>query len=556
MIRGFFFLLFFLGIAIAASSQSALITPDQSYNHLIHRYEILSGDFFKSIHTTTQPYYRNHIVNALDRVNQSRIIQSRSDSFNIQYLKNDNWEWADDSTGDAKQPVFKHFYKKKNALFHKNTEDFMLQANPVMNLQAGKTNNTDRFLYTNTRGIKLRGSIDNKVGFYTFLTDNQAFYPRYINQRIDSTNAVPGANFNKTFKEEGYDFFNIRGYVTLNATKNIGVQFGHDRHFIGQGYRSLILSDFSGSYLFLKLNTQLWRFKYTNLFTQMTGNVPTFSNDLLPKKYMAFHHLSFNITNNVNIGVFESIVFGREDSLKNGTFELSYLNPVIFYRAVESNLGSKDNALLGMDFKWNFLNHFSLYGQAVLDEFLLRHIKERNGWWANKYALQAGLKYINAAGIPNLDLQTEINVVRPFTYAHNSDYTNYSHFHQPLAHPLGSNFREFLTVIRYQPFPRFNITAKYFNIIKGQDPADKNLGNNILKDYSTHTKKFNNNLLQGLKSNINLYNFTFSYQLKHNFFIDLNYMIRNEVNEKLGNSNLHYPSLGIRWNVEKTIHEF
>ena len=51
-------------------------------------------------------------------------------------------------------------------------------------------------------------------------------------------------------------------------------------------------------------------------------------------------------------------------------------------------------------------------------------------------ALQLGAKYVDAFGINNLDLQLEMNRVRPFTHSHNDSISNYTHYNQPLAHPL------------------------------------------------------------------------------------------------------------------------
>ena len=52
--------------------------------------------------------------------------------------------------------------------------------------------------------------------------------------------------------------------------KYLDFQFGYDKNFIGNGYRSLFLSDFGNSYLFLKINTRIWKFNYLNLFMELT----------------------------------------------------------------------------------------------------------------------------------------------------------------------------------------------------------------------------------------------------------------------------------------------
>src|SRR5690606_25694881 len=121
------------------------------------------------------------------------------------------------------------------------------------------------------------------------------------------------------------------------------------------------------------------------------------------------------------IGLFESVVFGRKNH-----FEFSYLNPVIFYRSIEQQNGSPDNAMVGLDAKANVAKKLQFYGQLLLDEFKLSEIKAGNGWWANKWGYQLGAKYIDAFGVNNLDLQVEHNRVRPFTYSHRDSVSTYT----------------------------------------------------------------------------------------------------------------------------------
>src|SRR5690606_10630143 len=158
-----------------------------------------------------------------------------------------------------------------------------------------------------------------------------------------------------------------------------------------------------------------------------------------------------NVTKWLNVGVFEGIVFGREDH-----FDFQYLNPIIFLRHVEGTVGSPDNAVAGFDFKANAAKKFQFYGQLLLDEFLLQVITSNSGYWANKYGYQLGVKYVDAFKINNLDLQLETNRVRPFTYSHYDSTANYTHYNQPLAHPLGANFHEFVGVLKYQPAPKWH----------------------------------------------------------------------------------------------------
>jgi hypothetical protein len=277
-----------------------------------------------------------------------------------------------------------------------------------------------------------------------------------------------------------------------------------------------------------------------------------------PDKYNALHHLSINIGKKLNIGVFESVIFTPDDTLGSDHLRLDYFNPIIFYRAVEQQNGSSDNVILGMDFKWNIVKTFQVYGQFVLDELVIDNLKAGNGWWANKFGIQVGGKYIDAFGISNLDLQGEINVVRPYTYSHNSAFGSYSNYQQPIAHPLGANFKEAIGILRYQPIPRLNITGKLILIQTGRDSTNVNWGGNILKPNNLQRpKNFGNEIGQGIANNIYFANLTLSWQLKHNIFIDGTVIIRrSEGDLPAYNNNTSITSLALRWNIPQRLYEF
>jgi hypothetical protein len=385
--------------------------------------------------------------------------------------------------------------------------------------------------------------------------------PSYVSDQLSTYPVIPHEGFWKTYKTNGVDFFQARAYIDFNVTKHIYMQVGHDQTFIGNGYRSLIFSDYSPPNFFLRANAKVWKINYLFQLNRLTGNERgsvggSSAGKRYPEKYMAFHHASVNIGKKLNLGFFESVVFTPTDSINGGKFDVGYLNPVIFYRAIEQQFGSTDNALLGIDFKWNALKGVSLYGQAVLDEFVAREAFSSKGWWGNKYALQAGLKYIDVGGINNLDLQLEANVVRPFTYSHDKQ-SNYSNYSQALAHPLGANFNELVAIVRYQPIPKLNLSAKLFYAKTGRDSVNQNYGGDILKDNRTRQQDYGNQIGQGFANKITFMDFTASYMFKHNLFIDVKHVIRkSESDLAFYNNNTSFTSLSIRWNIPQRTYEF
>jgi hypothetical protein len=561
-----------LSINYFSKAQSAFAPLNQDYYHLIDRYEIKRGKFSEGFHTTVKPYTRKGIVSLVDSVwADTSIHLSQQDKFNLEYLQDDSWEWrSNDSIFlSARKALWNTFYHQKADAYSSKNEDFDIHINPVVNFEIGSVEGKNQTTTTlNTRGIEIRGMINRKVSFYTFLTDNISLIPDYVKEFVDKYNqneqriaarlpGMPGEGLTKEYRQDNLstDFFSARAYITFQATKNIQLQFGHDKNVIGNGFRSMILSDNAAPYLFLKINTQIGRFQYQNLFTQLvyTGFKP--NDQIFPRKYMTMHHLSMNLTKNLNIGFTESIIFQR-DSTTGSAFDLNYLNPVIFYRFIESFQGSADNAFVGIDFKWNFAKKFSLYGQFMLDEFNSKNIFKNNGYWANKYGVQAGFKYINVLGIDNLDYQTEWNYARPYTYSHYDD-ANYSHYNQALAHPLGANFEEWSHIIRWQPLKKLQLTGRVIYANLGEDrTVIENWGQDILKDYDSRSRKvlyddqFGNYTGQGRSTVTTILDFKASYQIMHNLFIEGHYLNRkyDSAVDKLDYTNT-ISSFGVRWNV-------
>jgi hypothetical protein len=273
----------------------------------------------------------------------------------------------------------------------------------------------------------------------------------------------------------------------------------------------------------------------------------------LPHKYATMHTLSVNVTRWLNIGAFESVIFSRPDR-----FEFSYMIPVIFYRAIERGLGSPDNVNLGFNFKAIAFNHLQFYGQVMLDEFKAKEIFSSMGWWGNKYGIQLGGKYFDAFGIRNLDLQGEINMVRPYTYSHYDSIANYTHYNQPLAHPLGADFREIIGVVNFQPVKRMAVTLKasYYN--QGVDTGSTNYGADIFKNYTTRSSEYGVSMLNGLKTTCASLNANVSYELKDNLFIDLGAAHRSFTSDAdiIPKYSTTYFYGGVRLNIARREYDF
>jgi hypothetical protein len=541
--------------------QSTYLPQGDKANILIERWEIKAGTDSILNFSKTKPFSRQHVINAVSNyvAKTGNTGLSKVDAYNLQRLKLNNLEYLsleEQAQFRSKKPILKNFYKTPANLYEVHIKDFDLVINPVIQYTISKESDNDQDLFLNTRGLTVRGRIAKKIGFAAYITDNQERDPAYVQQFINERRAVPGAGFYKPFKAAGgVDYFDARGYITFNAAKYIDITFGYDKNFIGNGHRSMFLSDFGNNALFLRLNTRIWKINYQNLFMELHSAEIPGGDKLLPKKYAAMHHLDINVTKWLNIGVFEGVVFGRKDR-----FDLGYLNPIIFYRSIEQQNGSFDNSIVGLDAKANIAKRFQVYGQLSLDEFLLSEIKKNRGWWANKWGIQIGAKYIDAFNIKNLDLQIEHNRVRPFTYSHRDSVANYTHYNQPLAHPLMANFKEFIGIARYQPAPKWLLLGKLMYYQQGRDSSPVSFGSNIFLPNTPpyRTSDFGYNIGSGWKTNVFYASFLLSYELRENLFIELNALYRKQetVTPPITDVNTSVITFGVRWNMHRREFEF
>ena len=557
--NSYFLILFVLLIGSGALAQTTYLPQGDKANILLERLEIKArtDSFFNF--SKIKPFSRRHAVAAASHYQQlNGKTFSKVDAYNVQRLMANNLEFvpaAERAKYASKKPFLRNFWQTPANMYEVHVKDFDLVINPMMNVAFSKESNNDETLYQNGRGLYVRGKLANKVGFYASITDNQEKDPMYVRSFVAARKAVPGAGFYKEFKTTGYDFFDARGYITFNATKYIDVTFGYDKNFIGNGQRSLFLSDAGNNNLFFRLNTRIWKLNYQNLFMELHHADNRTGDRLVGKKYAALHHLDINITKWLNVGLFEGVVFGRKDK-----FDFGYLNPVIFYRSIELQNGSYDNSLVGLDVKANLPKNIQLYGQLLLDEFNLSQVKKNEGWWANKWGIQLGAKYIDAFGIPNLDLQLEHNRVRPFTYSHSDSLANYTHYNQPLAHPLGANFSEMIGVARYQPAAKWLAVAKLIYYTQGRDSSSQSYGSNIFYPNQAPFRQgdYGYNIGSGWKTNVLLASFLLSYEFRENFFVELNALFRRQQTKTtpLTSANTSVLSLGLRWNMHRREFDF
>lgn len=401
---------------------------------------------------------------------------------------------------------------------------FRIYVDPLLNLQymnviADPSDTLSIKYFFNTRGITAHGDIGTKISFETSFYENQAVLPGYMKDFANATLIIPGQGRWKRFKSNGFDYSMSTGYLSYSPFKNFNAQIGSGKHFIGDGYRSLLLSDNSFSYPFARLTGWFGpnkMFQYTtiyaslmNLFTNTT--IPMGTERLYQKKAASFYQLSANIGRSAEISLFQGLIWAAADEKNKQCITLAYVNPVIFSSIPFFGMMEKHNYLVGGTFRWDVLRKMRLYGQLVFDEF------GKKGTISNKKGIQLGVKYYNAFNIKHLHLQLEYNAVNPYTYAASDSAQAYTHYNQALAHPLGANFSEIIGSAQYK-YGDFFVHLHFSTATLGRDTAGIDFGQNVfMSDANAYFTPVagDNKLGQGRKTVINYFDINIGYMVSY-----------------------------------------
>jgi len=447
----------------------------------------------ENTHTSIKPYVYNEVNNSIDLdAQKNKLIKPKTTWFGRKLLN-------------------EHMANVKG-------NDFWFTIDPIVDLQVG-SDSEDVKTFNNTRGIQIQGGLGKNLNFSTSFYESQGRFANYFNTYAESIKPdggnpaiIPGRGIAKGFKTDAYDYPVAEAYVSYTPSNYFNFQFGTGKNFIGDGYRSLFLSDVASPYPYFKINTRFWKIKYTNLWMSMQDVRPELTVDgAYKKKFMAIHYLSWNVSKKINLGFFETVVW---DTTNDRGFDMNYLNPLIFYTAAEFGSGSRaGNTLLGLSLKYKHKN-MSLYSQFLIDEFRISEVTSSKGWWGNKNGFQIGAKFFNAFRVENLFLQIEHNAVKPYTYSHDELNYNFGHNNQPLAHLWGANFNETIFIARYSK-DRWFANSK---IVVGKKGFDFNstsdnfsYGGNIYRDNDDRVSDYGNEIGQGNEAAVVIADFQVGY---------------------------------------------
>ncbi len=479
-----------------------------------------------------------------------------------QILREDSLETDNISTQKKHSWLYRKLFQEH--LLELCKPDYNIFVDFLPDFQVGRSSQ-NKTTWLNTRGLIVQGNVGRKFYFESSFFENQGLFPVYLDSFVQKKRVIPGQGQIKYSDQIGkrYDFSYVNALLSYTPSEYLNLTLGYGNNSLGDGYRSLVLSDIGFSYPYLKITGTLGQFQYTSMWTQfMDLSSKSYSQayeDLgYNKKWGVFHFLDWNATKKLTIGLFDAIIWPDSDtSGRKRGFDWTYLNPIIFLRPAEYSVGSSDNAMVGMNIKYKFFPKFTAYGQFVLDEFKLKEFTRNKGWWANKWSTQIGFRSFDLFKVPKLDLQGELNIARPYTYSFRNGQGNYAHYNQSLAHPMGANFKEVLGIASYT-YKRWYIRGQLTFAQYGLDPdAAINYGGDIFKSYETRAQEYNNKIGQGLKTDFFYGQGSIAFVLnpKYNLRLEASAAARQEKNS-LGTNREFIFSFGLRSTFRQFYYDF
>lgn len=439
-------------------------------------------------------------------------------------------------------------------------DDYTVYADFLPDFQIGRDFKNRTTTWKNTRGFQIGGTIGDKFSFYTNGFENQGVFANYITDFINTNGVVPSEMTGKLDKKTK-DWSYVTALLSYTPNKHLNVALGYDKNFIGDGYRSMLLSDVAANYSFLRVRATLGNVQYQTIFGYMLdpgAEKLTTDRRLGDRgKWAAMHYIDWNATNRFSIGFFQAVTWADAEKEGKRGFDFNYVHPFIFLRSVEgANTSSPDKMRLGINTKYEILDKTTVYGQFMIDEFTAKEFFGNKGYWANKWALQLGFRGSDLFKVENLNYLAEFNTARPYTYSHSDRVSNYAAMNQPLAHPFGANFRELLGILNYA-YKRFDFHGQMIYAEYGLDPDGVNYGKDIFKVYTSRVADYGNKIGQGIKTNLYFAEGRASYLLnpKYSLRLELGGVLRREV-DGIKNTNTALFTFGLRSTFRNLYQDF
>lgn len=444
-------------------------------------------------------------------------------------------------------------------LFDVKDKGYTFYADYLTDVQLGRDLNNSHTTNLNTRGFQLGGTIGNNFSFYSSGFENSGKFVSYYNDYVNNNGFIPGQAYARHYNgqaQNSQDWSYVTAILSYSPTQKLNITLGEDKMFIGDGYRSLLLSDFAANMPLLRVTADLGPVRYMIAWAYLQDiKLPKydyFGNNR--RKWALFHYIDWNITKRASLGFFNALMTPEADANGNKHgFDANFVNPLFFSSSFGRGGDLKDNILLGFNAKYKIFDKTALYGQILFDRVkntdLGSNASNTNGW-------QVGIRGADIFKVKKLNYLFEFNTVKPYTYSSDKALSNYGFYGDPLAHPLGANFREVLGIINYS-IGRFDFQGQINYAKYGLDANTADNNGKIITKPFVPTTNTTGVVGQGIATQLYYGEGTVAYILnpKYNLRFELGALYRQEKND-LKDSKNTLITFGLRSSFRNLYHDF
>ena len=229
-------------------------------------------------------------------------------------------------------------------------------------------------------------------------------------------NFLPAFSFLSTDTlQDSAEVLVFKFYLDTNETLSVGknnifVQLGVNR--IGYGSfldDGLSLNDNAYHMPNIAFTVMQPRWSYSQLYAALGATRNYDGNGLMANKYLAFHQLTFKLTNRMSLSYYENIIFGNR-------FDFSYIIPAA-YMAIQGIGGCDDNLQVGLRFDYRILDGLLWASDIFVDDVNFNELIKFNFDTKIRVAFTSGLIF-NPKNSAFSNITLKYTLVTPYTYSH------------------------------------------------------------------------------------------------------------------------------------------
>lgn len=212
--------------------------------------------------------------------------------------------------------------------------------------------------------------------------------------------------------------------------------------------------------------------------------------------------------------------------------------------------GIPDHTLAGFNGKYKVLDKTTVYGQILFDQTGTSSNSNSRG------AYQLGFRGADLFKVNSLNYLFEFNTAAPYTYSNQYPIVSYTQLSEPLAHPYGANFKEWLGIVNYS-VGKFDFQGQLNYAKYGLNTTATNYGKDVTLADNASIPSGSISTGQGIATTLKYAEGTVAFVLnpKYNLRVEVGGLWRNETNA-LSDTKTVLLTFGLRSSFRNLYHDF